>query len=73
MNHMYFMNWLFEQGYYIYERIDTPCEYFNCIKQYNIKSISGMTRRETLVLVGASDLYTVYLREQVDALVMQNQ
>lgn len=73
MNHMYFMNWLFEKGYYIYERINTPCEYFNCIKQYNIKSISGMTRRETLVLAGASDLYTVYLREQVDALVIQNQ
>lgn len=69
MNRMYFLNWLFEQGYYIYEGIHTPCEYFNCIKQYNTKSISGMIRQDTLVLAGASDLYTVYLREQVDALV----
>lgn len=69
MNRMYFLNWLFEQGYYIYEGIHTPCEYFNCIKEYNTRNISGMIRQDTLVLAGESDLYTIYLREQVDALV----
>ena len=68
LNRMYFANWLFEQGYYIYEGIHTPCEYFNCIKQYNTRSISEMIHQDTLVLAGASDLYTIYLQEQVEAL-----
>lgn len=68
MKRMYFLNWLFEQGYYIYENIHTPCEYFNCIKQYNTKSISKLISQDTLVMAGASDLYTVYLKEQTDAL-----
>lgn len=69
MNHVYFLKWLFEQGYYIYENIHTPYEYFNCIKQYNTRSISADIRQDTLVLAGESDLYTVYLKEQVEALV----
>lgn len=69
MNRMYFANWLFEQGYYIYEGIHTPCEYFNCIKQYNTRSISEMIYQDTLVLAGASDIYTIYFQEQVDALI----
>lgn len=69
MNRIYFTNWLFEQGYYIYENVHTPCEYFNCIKQYNTRDLSKMIRQDTLVLAGASDIYTVFLQEQVEALV----
>lgn len=69
MNQVYFLKWLFEQGYFIFEDVHTPCAYFNCIKQYNTKSLSAKIRQDTLVLAGASDLYTVFLKEQVDALV----
>lgn len=68
MNKMYFLNWLFEQGYYIYENVSTPCEYFNCIKEYNTRTISKLITQDTLVMAGASDLYTIYLKEQVEAL-----
>ncbi len=68
MNKMYFLNWLFEQGYYIFENVNTPCEYFNCIKQYNTKTLSEMITQDTLVMAGTADLYTVYLKEQVEAL-----
>ena len=68
MNKMYFLNWLFEQGYYIFENVSTPCEYFNCIKEYNTKTLSEMITQDTLVMAGTADLYTVYLKEQVEAL-----
>lgn len=68
MNKMYFLNWLFEQGYYIYENVSTPCEYFNCIKKYNTKTLSQLVTQDTLVMAGAADLYTIFLKEQVDAL-----
>lgn len=69
MNKSFFLNWLFEQGYYIYEGVHTPCEYFNCIKQYNTRELSQLIRQDVLVLAGESDIYTVFLKEQVDALV----
>lgn len=69
MNKMYFLNWLFEQGYYIYENVCTPCEYFNCIKEYNTKTISELITQDTLVMAGTADLYTIYLENQVEALV----
>ena len=69
MERIYFTKWLFEQGYYIYEDIHTPYEYFNCIKHYNTRTISSMIYQDTLVLAGESDLYTVYYQEQLDALV----
>ena len=68
MNRMYFLNWLFEQGYYIYENVNTPCEYFNCIKEYNTRTLSKLITKDTLVMAGESDLYTVYLKEQLEAL-----
>lgn len=68
MNKVYFVKWLFGQGYHIYENVHNPCEYFNCIKQYNTREISGMIWQDTLVLAGASDIYTVFLKEQETAL-----
>lgn len=68
MNKIYFLNWLFAQGYSIYEGIHTPCEYFNSIKQYNTRKISALIKQDTLVLAGAKDIYTVFLQQQVDAL-----
>lgn len=68
MNKMYFLNWLFEQGYYIYENVSTPCEYFNCIKKYNTRTISQLVTQDTLVMAGEADLYTIFLKEQVAAL-----
>ncbi|MDO5561013.1 MAG: alpha/beta hydrolase [Oscillospiraceae bacterium] len=69
MNKVYFLKWLFEQGYFIYDNVHTPCEYFNCIKQYNTREISGLITQDTLVLAGEKDIYTVFLNEQVNALV----
>lgn len=69
MNRIYFLKWLFGQGYYIYEGVNNPCQYFNCIKQYNTRNISAMIKQDTLVLAGASDIYTFYFKDQVDALV----
>lgn len=68
MNRMYFLKWLFEQGYFIYEGVHNPCEYFNFIKQFNTRQLSGLIKQDTLVLAGASDIYTVFLKEQVEAL-----
>lgn len=68
MNQVYFLKWLFGQGYHIYENVHTPCEYFNCIKQYHTRELSAQIRQDTLVLAGASDIYTVFLKEQEEAL-----
>ena len=56
------------QGCAIYENVHTPCEYFNCIKQYNTRDISPLLTQDVLVLAGAEDLYTVYYDEQLRAL-----
>jgi len=68
-NQKYFTKWLLLQGYSIYDNIHTPCEYFNHIKKYNTRDISGLITQDTLVLAGASDIYTVFYQEQLDALV----
>ena len=64
----YFTHWLLGQGYAIYENVHTPCEYFNCIKQYNTRELSPMLKQDVLVLAGASDLYTIYYEDQLKAL-----
>ncbi|MBR0138727.1 MAG: alpha/beta hydrolase [Firmicutes bacterium] len=64
----YFTRWLLGQGYAIYEGVSTPCQYFNCIKQYNTKEISPLLTQDVLVLAGAEDLYTIYYDEQIKAL-----
>ena len=64
----YFTRWLLGQGYAIYENVHTPCEYFNCIKQYNTRQISPLLTQDVLVLAGSEDLYTVYYDEQIKAL-----
>ena len=64
----YFTCWLLGQGYAIYENVHTPCEYFNCIKQYNTRTISPMMKQDVLVLAGAGDLYTIYYEDQLKAL-----
>ena len=63
-----FLNWLFAQGYFIYEDIHTPCQYFNCIKKYNTREISALIKQDVLVLAGESDIYTVFLQQQKAAL-----
>lgn len=68
LNENYFTRWLLGQGYAIYENVHTPCEYFNCIKQYNTRQISPMLTQDVLVLAGAEDLYTVFYDEQLKAL-----
>ena len=57
------------QGYAIYENVHTPYEYYNHIKMYNTREISKLITQDTLVLAGESDLYTVYYKDQLDALV----
>ena len=64
----YFTRWLLGQGYAIYENVHTPCEYFNCIKQYNTREISPLLKQDVLVLAGTDDLYTIYYEEQLKAL-----
>lgn len=64
----YFTRWLLGQGYAIYEDVHTPCEYFNCIKQYNTREISPLLRQDVLVLAGSEDLYTIYYADQLKAL-----
>ena len=64
----YFMRWLLSQGYAIYEDVHTPCEYFNCIRQYNTRELSAKLKQDVLVLAGESDLYTIYYEEQLKAL-----
>ena len=64
----YFTKWLLGQGYAIYKDVHTPCDYFNCIKQYNTREISPMLKQDVLVLAGASDLYTIYYEDQIKAL-----
>lgn len=64
----YFTKWLLGQGYAIYEGVHTPCEYFNYIKKFNTRELSGAITQDVLVLAGASDLYTVYYDEQLRAL-----
>ena len=68
LNENYFTRWLLGQGYAIYENVHTPCEYFNCIKQYNTRQISPLLTQDVLVLAGTEDLYTVYYDEQLKAL-----
>ena len=65
----YFTKWLLLQGYAIYENVHTPFEYYNHIKLYNTREISKLITQDTLVLAGESDLYTVYYKDQLDALV----
>lgn len=65
----YFTNWLLKQGYAIYENVNTPCEYFNYIKRFNTREISGLLTQDILVLAGEADLYTVYYEDQLKALV----
>lgn len=69
LNKKYFTRWLLLQGYAIYENVHTPCEYFNYIRKFNTRDISKLITQDTLVLAGASDLYTVYYQDQLDALV----
>ena len=64
----YFTRWLLGQGYAIYENVQSPCEYFNCIKQYNTRSISPLLTQDVLVLAGTDDLYTIYYEDQLKAL-----
>jgi len=64
----YFTRWLIGQGCLIYENVHNPCDYFNCIKQYNTKEISPMLKQDVLVLAGKSDLYTIYYEDQLKAL-----
>ncbi len=64
----YFTRWLLGQGYAIYENVHTPCEYFNCIKQYNTRELSPLLTQDVLVLAGTEDLYTIYYEEQLRAL-----
>ncbi|MBR2676122.1 MAG: alpha/beta fold hydrolase [Solobacterium sp.] len=68
LNENYFTRWLLGQGYAIYENVHTPCEYFNCIKQYNTRQISPLLKQDVLVLAGTEDLYTIYYEEQLKAL-----
>ena len=65
----YFTKWLLLQGYAIYENVHTPYEYYNHIKMYNTREISKLITQDTLVLAGERDLYTVYYKDQLDALV----
>lgn len=69
MNNNFFLNWLLEQGYFVYDNVHNPCEFFNCIKQYNTKEISPKLTQDVLVLAGTTDVYTIYLSEQLDALI----
>ena len=68
LNGNIFTHWLLGQGYAIYENVHTPCEYFNCIKQYNTREISPMLTQDVLVLAGSDDLYTIYYEDQLKAL-----
>ena len=68
LNENIFTKWLLGQGYAIYENVHTPCEYFNCIKQYNTREISPELTQDVLVLAGAGDLYTIYYEDQLKAL-----
>ena len=68
LNENIFLHWLLGQGYAIYENVHTPCEYFNCIKQYNTREISPMLTQDVLVLAGTGDLYTIYYEDQLKAL-----
>ncbi len=69
LDQKYFSRWLLLQGYAIYENIHTPFEYFNHIKKFNTREISKLITQDTLVLAGEGDIYTVFYREQIDALV----
>lgn len=42
--------------------------YFNRIKQYNTRDISKLIQQDTLVMAGTHDFYTIYLKDQVEAL-----
>lgn len=64
----YFTKWLLGQGYAIYPDVHTPCEYFNHIRRFNTREISGMLTQDVLVLAGESDLYTVFYDDQLAAL-----
>ena len=64
----YFTKWLLGQGCAIYRDVHTPCEYFNCIKQYHTREISPKLTQDVLVLAGAQDLYTIYYEDQLKAL-----
>lgn len=68
LNGIYFTKWLLQQGYEIYENVHTPYEYFNHIKRYHTRDISKLITQDTLVLAGAADIYTIYYKDQLDAL-----
>lgn len=68
MNQNFFCNWLFRQGYFVYENVHNPCEYLNCIKQYNTRELSPKITQDVLILAGASDIYTIYYEDQRKAL-----
>ena len=64
----YFTKWLLLQGYAIYNDVHTPCEYFNYIRRFNTREISGLLTQDVLVLAGEGDIYTVFYDEQIKAL-----
>lgn len=64
----YFTRWLLGQGHAIYENVSSACDYFNCIKQYNTRTISPLLKQDVLVLAGSEDLYTIYYEDQLKAL-----
>ena len=64
----YFTRWLLGQGSAIYENVSSACDYFNCIKQYNTRTISPLLKQDVLVLAGSEDLYTIYYEDQLKAL-----
>ena len=64
----YFTRWLLGQGKVIYENVNNACDYFNCIRQYNTRTISPLLKQDVLVLAGSEDLYTIYYEDQLKAL-----
>lgn len=68
LDESYFTKWLIDQGYSVFGNVHTPCEYFDYIKRFSTRDISKLITCDTLVLAGASDLYTIYYDEQLNAL-----
>lgn len=64
----FFSKWLLDQGYFVFENVHTPCEYFNFIKQFNTREISEKLTQDVLVLAGEDDIYTIYYEDQIKAL-----
>lgn len=68
INRNFFTKWIVEQGYFVFENVQTPCEFYNEIKKYNTKTLSPLLTQDVLIFAGTKDLYTKYLSEQLDAL-----